>query len=107
MSTIKQQYGSKFIKEYGMSEQAFDSFLQEASNRELTLEDLHRVQYFEGYMKQAYEKGLGDAKKGLYNKLNQEQNAVKPMETKKSTPTVKRSNVLNSVLNGRMHIPNY
>jgi hypothetical protein len=105
--TIKEQYGIDFINKYKMPEESFDQFLEEVSDRELTLEDLHRVQYFEGYMKQAYEKGLNDAKSGLYKKLNQEQNAKKPMETSKSTPKIKGNTFLDSVLNGKMHIPNY
>jgi hypothetical protein len=105
---LKEHHMPKFMKEYNMSEQAFDKFARDIAQREVTLEDLHRVQYFEGYMKQAYQKGLEDAKSGLYNKLNSEGNATKRTASSiKPTVKTQQSSFLNTILSNETRIPSY
>jgi len=103
---IKAEHKDKFVNEYGIPEDAFEDFLRSVSKRQITLEDLHRIQYFEGYMRQAYEKGLQDAKAGIYNKLNNENNAIKVKEVSNAS-TPQQNNFIASFLKGDMYIPNY
>ena len=86
IETIKHENRDKFIKDYGFDEQSYEEFIQTAAKKTIELEDLHKVIYFDGYLKSAYEQGLNDAKKGLYNKINQEGNARKI-----TTPRIKQS----------------
>jgi len=77
IETIRNENYNKFVKDYGFDEPSYNQFIEEAAKKTIEIEDLHKVVYFDGYMKQAYEQGLNDAKKGLYNKINQEGNSRK------------------------------
>lgn len=106
IEAIKIENRDKFLKEYGFDEESYNTFIQEAAKKTIEIEDLHKVIYFDGYLKQAYEKGLNDAKQGLYGKLNQEGNARKI-----TTPRIKstESDMPEMNYNGYQDffIPNY
>jgi len=106
VQTIRNENYNKFVKDYGMSEQDYDNFLNTVAQRQLTLEDLHRVEYFENYVQNAYRKGLEDAKAGLYNKLNAEKNAIRKPAVKTQGSTSPNGR-LQSVFRGDMNIPHY
>ena len=68
-----QQYFPEFQAK-GFSTEDYNQFVTEAVDHKMTLDDVHRVLYFDGYMQVAYEKGLNEGKTGIYNKITQEGN---------------------------------
>ena len=58
----------------GFSTEDYNQFVAEAADHQMTLDDVHKVLYFDGYMQVAYEKGLNEGKSGVYNKITKEGN---------------------------------
>ena len=58
----------------GFSTEDYDQFVAEAIDHKMTMDDVHKVLYFDGYMQVAYEKGLEEGKSGIYNKIASEGN---------------------------------
>ena len=58
----------------GFSTEDYDQFVAEAVDHKMTMDDVHKVLYFDGYMQIAYEKGLEEGKSGIYNKIASEGN---------------------------------
>ena len=58
----------------GFSTEDYDQFVAEAIDHKMTMDDVHKVLYFDGYMQVAYEKGLEEGRSGVYNKITSEGN---------------------------------
>jgi len=109
---INRQYKDKFLNEYQFSEEDYNKFIEDMQNRTLTMEDMHRVVYFDGYMRLAYERGLEDAKKGVYKKLAAENQGEIVNPTKRTQEQEGVSNRTlpdnwRNLLSGKLTIPYY
>ena len=71
------EHAQQFYPEFeakGFSTEDFNQFVTEAADYRITLDDVHKAIYFDGYMQVAYEKGLEEGKNGIYNKITKEGN---------------------------------
>lgn len=68
-----QQYYPEFEAK-GFSTEDYNQFVAEAADHKMSLDDVHKVLYFDGYMQVAYEKGLSEGKTGVYDKITKEGN---------------------------------
>ena len=69
---------------------------------------MHKALYFDGYMQVAYEKGLEEGRKNIYNKLKSENNA-KPMDTQQQVQSTPKpnNNFMHAVFQDEVRIPMY
>ena len=71
------EHAQQFYPEFeakGFSTEDFNQFVTEAADYKITLDDVHKALYFDGYMQVAYERGLEEGKSGIYNKITKEGN---------------------------------
>ena len=71
------EHAQQFYPEFqakGFSTEDFNQFVTEAADYRITLDDVHKAIYFDGYMQVAYERGLEEGKNGIYNKITKEGN---------------------------------
>lgn len=96
------------FEQLGFNRDEYNSFIEQAQQQDLTMQDLHKVVYFDGYMQVAYEQGLNEGKKSLYNKLKSENNAQPVDATKNVESTPKpNQNFVRALFGDETRIPMY
>lgn len=102
----EKHYGE--FEQLGFNREEYNSFIEAAQQQDLTMQDIHKVVYFDGYMQVAYEKGLEEGRKNIYNKLKSENNAqpVDANQHVESTPKPNQ-NFVRALFGDETRIPMY
>ena len=95
------------FEQLGFNREEYNSFIEAAQQQDLTMQDIHKVVYFDGYMQVAYEKGLEEGRKAIYNKLKSENNAVRQDSSQTVQSTPKPNNNFLSAVFDDVRIPMY